>query len=146
MVEKDDVEKTVFFFRYMEESDFYAVSELLADNFRFFGPLPDPFDKNVWLSFQKAIQHAFPDWKYHLKKVEKMGDAVEVTVEITGTHLKELTLPWPLVKPIPPSGTKIYLPEEKVILKFKNGQLHELHIYSSPHGGFPGLMEQLRVE
>lgn len=75
-----------------------------------------------------------------------VNDVVEVTVEITGTHLQELALPWHDVKPTPATGTKIHLPEEKATLKFKDDKLCELRIHSTPHGGLPGLMEQLRVE
>ncbi len=142
----DDVETAILFLKCIEEKDFNALSKLMANDFKYLGPTPDPFDKNVWLSFQKAVQYAFPDWDYHLKKVEKTNDGVDVTVEITGTHLQELVLPWPDVKPIPATGIKVHLPEEKATLKFKNDKVRELRVHTTLHGGLPGVMEQLRME
>jgi len=142
----DDLERTAMFFKAIEGKDFHALSSLLSDDFRYYGPMPDPFVKEVWLDFQRAVQLAFPDWAYNLKKIEKRHNAIEVIVEITGTHLQELSLPWQDVKPIAATGNKIHLPEEKATLKFKDGKLYELRVHSPHHGGLPGLLEQLRAE
>lgn len=142
----DDVERAAHFFKLIEEKKFYELAKLLDDDFKYFGPLPDPFSKEIWLAFQRAIQQAFPDWSYNLKKVEKGDDTVEVTVEITGTHKHALSLPLPGVNPIPATAKEIHLPEERATLKFRGDKLYELHVQSTPHGGLPGLLEQLGVE
>ncbi|MEX1012103.1 MAG: nuclear transport factor 2 family protein [Waddliaceae bacterium] len=145
-VNVDDVQRTALFFKYIEEKDFDKLSKLLSSDFKYYGPVPDSFDQEVWLSFQKAVQHAFPDWAYNLKKIEKLSDSVEAIVQITGTHLNALALPLPNLKPIPPTGTQIRLPEEKATFKFKDGKVSEFRVHSTLHGGLPGLLGQLRVE
>lgn len=139
----DEVETTVTFFKAIENKDWRSLEELLADDFRYYGPLPDPFDGKVWLQFQRAVQKAFPDWAYNIAKVEKQADTVHVKVHITGTHSEALELPWPGIPLIPPTGRKIEMPDEDAFVKVKEGKVKELRVEMQLHGGLPGLLEQL---
>lgn len=142
----DNIELTVAFFRAIETRSWPTLGKLLSDDFRYFGPMPESFDKEVWLSFVEAIQEAFPDWAYHLKKVEGNGNTVKITLQITGTHTKPLTLPWKDVKTIPATHRKVHMPQEEATLKVRNGKVNELHVKFSHHGGLIGLLEQLGIE
>jgi len=142
----DDVERTVAFFEAIEAKDWLKIEGLLTDDFLYYGPMPDPVGKEEWMKFQYAVQYAFPDWAYHLSAVEMEGDHIRVTVHITGTHTRELTLPIEGVQPIPPTDKKIELPKEHALVKVKGGKISELRVESTYHGGLPGILEQLGIE
>lgn len=142
----NDIIRTALFFNAIETKDYHSLAEMLHPNFIYYGPMPDPFDKKTWLDFQRAVQDAFPDWSYNISKLEKKDDAVEATVHITGTHLKELILPLEGIKPILPTGIKIKMPIEHAWIKCENDKIKELKVEKQFHGGFPELLEQLGVE
>ncbi len=142
----DDLEHVVNFFEAIEASDWHALEEMLDDRFQYYGQLPDPVGKEVWLDFQRAILHAFPDWAYNIEKIEKIGDCYEITVHITGTHLHELDLLIEAFDPIPASNTKIEMPVEHALLKIHNGKITEMRVEQQLHGSLPGLLEQLGIE
>lgn len=142
----DRVEQVVNFFRAIESEDWETLEEMLDDNFRYVGIFPGSFDKDVWLQFQRAVQHAFADWSYNLKQVEEKEDGVHVTVHITATHTNDLILPLENMQPLYATNAKIKMPEEHAIVKFENGKIIELRVEETPHGGLPGLLEQLGAE
>lgn len=142
----DDIALVVSFFRAIESKDWHKLGEIVADDFRYYGPTPDPFGKEVWLDFQRAVQHAFPDWSYNLQKVERINGLVSVTVRISGTHTNELSLPLEGVRPIPPTNIRIELPEEHATLKVRGEQIIELDVEQQLHGSLPGLLERLGAE
>lgn len=142
----DKIEQAISFFQSIEEKDWSKLRQLLSDDFLYYGPMPDPFNKEEWLAFQMAVQTAFPDWSYNLKKVELNNDSVEIIVHITGTHLNELKLPMDDLKAVPASGIKIDMPEERATLKFKFEKISELKVHGTFHGGLPGLLTQLGLE
>lgn len=142
----DDIERVVTFFESIEKKDWHALKEMIADDFRYFGPTPDPVSKDKWLEFQRAVQTAFPDWAYNIQKVERIHDAIEVTVHITGTHQDELKLPVEGFAPIPATHRKVKMPVEHALLLVKDGKIAELRVEQQLHGSLPGLLEQLGVE
>jgi hypothetical protein len=143
----DLVEKTVLFFETIESKDFYKLGKMITDDFQYVGPTPDPFNKETWLDFQRAIQAAFPDWAYNIEKVEKLDQTkVEVKVHITGTHTKELALPIAGIRPLPATGKKIQMPLERAVVSFKGEKICKLHVYLSYKGSLPGLLQQLGLE
>ena len=140
------IELAVDFFKTIEDKDWHKLSKMLHDDFKYYGPTPDPFDKDIWLSFQKAVGSAFPDWSYNLQKVEQINNAVRVTVHITGTHSEVLDLPWEGAKPIPATGKEVEMPIEHAEVTFKDGQVASLKVEMGPHGSLPGLLEQLGID
>lgn len=142
----DDIILTALFFKAIETKDFHTLTQMLHPDFLYFGPTPDPFNKETWINFQRAIQYAFPDWSYNISKLEKKVNCVEATVHITGSHLKELKLPLEGVKPILPTGKKIEMPIEHAWIKCKESKIKELRVENQFHGSLPGLLQQLGVE
>lgn len=142
----DDLERVVSFFESIESKDWHALQEMIAEDFIYVGPNPDPVNKDKWLDFQIAVQKAFPDWAYNIQKVERIHEAIEVTVQITGTHAHELNLPLEGFFPIPATHKKVKMPIEHALLKVKEGKIIELRVEQQLHGSLPGLLEQLGME
>jgi ketosteroid isomerase-like protein len=142
----DDVECVVNFFELIEANDWFALNELISEDFKYFGFTKDPIDKKTWLEFQVAVQKAFPDWAYNIQKVEQINKAVEVTVHISGTHTGDLVLPLAGLAPIPATHRKISMPIEHALIKVDHGKIKELRIEQQFHGSLPGLLAQLGLE
>lgn len=142
----EDIVLTALFFNAIESQDFHLLSQMLDPEFLYYGPTPDPFDKETWLDFQRAVQHAFPDWSYNISKLEKKDHYVEAIVHITGTHLQELALPLEGIKPILPTNKRIEMPIEHAWIKCREGKIKELKVENQFHGSLPGLLQQLGVE
>lgn len=140
------VEQATEFFQAIESQDWSKVTSITSEDFCFVGPTPSPFNKEVWLDFQKAVQKAFPDWAFNLTEVEEQGDEVRVTVQITGTHKEDLVLPIHSIKALPATGLAVALPEEHAFLSFKDGKISKLVIEGAAHGGLVGILEQLEKE
>lgn len=140
------IEKAVFFFNAVEQGNWQEVNGWLHDDFLFHGPLPDPIDKEAWLSFQMALKNAFPDWSFHMSKAEVEEEVVRCTVHITGTHTKELVLPIPGINPVPPSGKVMALPVEHARLTFRDGKIADILIEEDSHAGVLHVLEELGLE
>ena len=142
----DDLERVVSFFESIENKDWKTLRDMLAEDFKYFGPTPDPVDRETWLDFQVAVQSAFPDWAYNIQKIERINEAIEVTVSITGTHSQELKLPVEGVTPIQATHRKVHMPEEHALVTLQNNKIKELRVEQKSHGSLPGLLEQLGLE
>ena len=140
------VEIAVSFLEAIKGGDRFTISSFLADDFSFYGPLPDPIDKEAWLDMQEALLHAMPDWSFHLSDVNQDGDKVTLTVHVTGTHTQVLSLPIPGIPPIPPTGIKVDLPIDKAQLVFKGNKVSALHVGEGNEDGILGIIKQLGVE
>lgn len=142
----EHLQKTVEFFNAIEKGQWFEVYEMLDDDFKFYGSLPDPFNKEQTIAFQQAVYEAFPDLSFTVKKIEDRGDKVLVKLGAHGTHTGSLELPFLGLKPIPPSHVKIDLPIEKAEVKFRNDQIEIIHLNIPLHGGLFGILEQIGFE
>ena len=130
----------------MEAGDFKKLDSLVADDFVFAGPVPQPIGKREFLGLMTALTKAMPDWKFNGADWKEMGDQVTMVSQITGTQTGELSLPMPGMPPIPASGKKIALPKEPTTYTVKNGKLSRLDASVSPAGGVTGILSQLGVK
>jgi len=127
-----------------ESGDAATLSSLVADDFTFVGITPQPLTKQDFLGFMHVMTTAFPDFKFNETHAEESGDTATVKHKITGTHTGTLALPG--MPPIPATGKKIALPEEKEVYTFKGGKLAKMVGEPAPDGGVPGLLKQLGVQ
>jgi predicted ester cyclase len=129
-----------------EAGDFNKLGSLVADDFVFAGPVPQPVGKQEFMGLQMALLKAMPDWKFNAKDMKENGDQVSMLLQVTGTQTGELQLPMPGMPPIPPTGKKVSLPFEPSTFTVKNGKLTRLDVQSSPEGGLMGILSQLGVK
>jgi len=134
------------FFSAIESKHWEKLSDLTTSDFLFWGPMPSPLDKATYIELQKAIQHAIPDWSYHLSNMSHRENCIIVTVHISGTHTEEFTLPIPGVEPVPPTNIKFELPIEGVILTFKEDKIFDLRVEDVYYKGLKVLFEKLGLK
>jgi hypothetical protein len=46
----------------VQKGNFESAKTMLADDFQFSGPVPEPIDKEAWLGMSASLKAAFPDW------------------------------------------------------------------------------------
>ncbi len=126
-----------------EANDAGTLSQMLAEDFVLIGPTPQPLGKADFIGFMHIMLTALPDFAFNLSNFEEDGDTVIVKSHITGTQTGTLALPD--LPPIPATGKKISLPEEKQTYTVKDGKLQSLSTDARPDSGVPGMLSQLGV-
>jgi predicted ester cyclase len=76
----------------VQKGDFELAKSMLADDFQFSGPVPEPINKETWLEMSINLKVAFPDLNYHFKMIGTDGDIVRSTTQWSGTHTGMLNL------------------------------------------------------
>lgn len=76
----------------VQKGEFELAKSMLADDFQFSGPVPEPINKEIWLEMSINLKAAFPDLNYHFKMIGTDGDVVRSTTQMSGTHTGNLNL------------------------------------------------------
>jgi len=111
-----------------------------------FGDLiPEPQDKQVFLGLQSALYSAMPDLSYNLSNLQKEGNDVTATIQITGTQSRELALPLPGggIRVFPPSENTVILPQQNVEFMIERDNIVGMRLQHVPGGGIAGLLQQI---
>lgn len=115
----------------------------LSDDFMFYGPTPEPIDKQAFLDLHQALVNAMPDWSYNISDVQEHGDVVSFKVQITGTNTGDIHIPSLGLLNVPATGKKVVLPSEPVQAKVHGEEVTELAAEKVPNGGLSGVLAQL---
>ncbi|MDP1836380.1 MAG: nuclear transport factor 2 family protein [Chlamydiales bacterium] len=142
---KSPIELAVQFFEYIEAARWTDVGNMLAEDFRYFGPMPDPVDKDTWLDLMESIRNSCPDWAFHVKKISESGNSVNAKIHITGTQTIELDLTPIGMRPVPPTGIHFELPDEDTRLVLKSDKILELHVNPAVHGELMKVLSHLEL-
>src|SRR5512134_3421961 len=70
----------------VQKGDFVNAKSLLADDFQFSGPIPEPINREAWLGMSASLKTAFPDLDYRFIVIGTDGDVVKTTSQLSGTH------------------------------------------------------------
>ena len=70
----------------VQKGDFESAKAMLADDFQFSGPVPEPINKEAWLGMSTSLKTVFPDLDYHFMVIGTDGDVVSSTTQLSGTH------------------------------------------------------------
>lgn len=70
----------------VQQGDFGNARSMLADDFQFSGPFPEPIGAEAWVGMNTRLQTAFPDLDYHFRVIGTQGEVVRATMQLSGTH------------------------------------------------------------
>src|SRR5437867_1480069 len=113
----------------------------LTEDCIFMGLVPQPINKEEFISIALAILAAMPDLALHATHFQEEGDKVRVQSAITGRHIRELHLPGLAI--VSSSGKKIALPIETHEYTIRGEMISALTIEPVEGGGVAGLLAQL---
>ena len=135
----------------LESQEYSRASEFLTDDFIYSCHLPKPLNKRQFIAIVKELKEGMPDMSFNIhdiREVERLNEQQEVEgiIQITGTHTDTMQLVPLSLPPIPETGRRVMLPEERVTFMIENDKIKSITVHPVVGGGFPGLLEQLGVD
>jgi hypothetical protein len=132
--------------RLIEQHSFDEAEALLSADFQFTGATPHAISGKNYVQLHRELLEGIPDWNYNFNLYKEEGNVVYGTVAITGTHTGTIAPTFmPGVTPIAATGRKVWLPEEEITIKVRDGLISKIEIEPVPNGGVVGLFKQLGV-
>jgi len=130
----------------VQEGDFENVRSMLADDFQFSGPIPEPINKEAWLEMSASLKTAFPDLDYHFKVIGANGDVVRSIAELSGTHSGLFDLTRMNLGMIPATNKTFSTKPEKTKVTVKDGKITLWTVEPNDNAGLMEILKQLDVK
>lgn len=130
----------------IQKGDFERAKSLLADDFQFSGPIPEPIDKEAWLGMNASLRTAFPDLDYHFKVIGTDGDVVRTTSQLSGTHTGSFDLTNMQRGTIPATNKTFVTTREKTKITVKENKITAWVVEPTQGAGVMEILKQLDVE
>ncbi len=130
------------FFDALEAHDLDMAMRLVGEGFSVEAPGHFPLSFKDFCMAQKAIWYAFPDLRYNVQEIEQTPSIGRATVQLTGTFLHDLALPWRDMPILPCTGEHIVLPREVLGFTLEWGEILTVRTTSDTALGLLGMASQ----
>ena len=130
----------------VQKGDFENVKSMLADDFQFRGPVPEPINKEAWLGMSASLKTAFPDLDYHFKVIGTDGDVVRSTSQLSGTHSGSFDLTNMQMGIIPATNKSFSAKPEKTRVTVKDNKITAWVVEPTEGAGLKAILGQLGVK
>ena len=129
----------------VQQGDFEHAKTMLADDFQFSGPLPEPIDQEAWVGMNTRLQTAFPDLDYHFKVIGAEGDVVRATMQLSGTHSGSFDLRTMGMGVIPATNKNFSAKPEKAKVTVKENKITAWFVEPTQGADLKSILDQLGV-
>jgi len=129
----------------VQKGDFAAARTMLADDFSFSGPVPEPLNAEAWLGMSASLKAAFPDLNYHFKVMGADGDVVKSSAQLSGTHTAPFDLTNMHMGVIPATHKAFSAKVEKTKVTVKANKITTWAVESTEGAGLQAILKQLGV-
>jgi len=130
----------------VQKGEFETVRSMLADNFQFSGPIPEPINAEAWLGMSASLKAAFPDLNYHFKVIGADGDVVKSTSQLSGTHNGSFDLTGMNMGVIPATNKAFSVNLEKTKVTVKENKITLWAVEPNDGAGLAAILKQLDVK
>ena len=130
----------------VQKGDFVNAKSLLADDFQFSGPIPEPVNREAWLGMSASLKTAFPDLDYHFKVIGADGDVVKSTAQLSGTHSGTFDLTGMDMGVIPATNKAFSAKLEKTRVTVKENKITAWVVEPTDGAGLTAILKQLDVK
>lgn len=130
----------------VQKGDLEVAESMLADDFQFSGPVPEPINKEAWIEMSSSLRNAFPDLDYHFKVIGTEGDVVKTTSQLSGTHTGLLDLTNMQMGVIPATNKTFVAMREKTKITLKESKISTWAVEPTQGAGVMEILKQLDVE
>jgi predicted ester cyclase len=130
----------------IQKGDFENAKSMLADDFQFSGPIPEPINKEAWLGMSSSLKTAFPDLDYHFKIIGAEGDVVRSTTQLSGTHRGSFDLTNMDMGVIPATNKAFSAKLEKTKITIKENKITSWAVEPTEGAGLTAILSQLGVK
>jgi predicted ester cyclase len=129
----------------IQKGDFENAKSMLADDFQFSGPIPEPINKEAWLGMSSSLKTAFPDLNYHFKVIGAEGDVVRAITQLSGKHTGSFDLTNMNMGVIPATDETFSTKPEKTKVTVKDSKITSWTVEPTEGAGLKAILGQLRV-
>ena len=129
----------------IQKGDFENAKTMLAEDFQYSGPVPEPINKEAWLGMSASLKTAFPDLDYHFKVIGADGDVVKATSQLSGTHSGPFDLTNMNMGVIPATNKVFSAKPEKLKISVKGNKVTVWFAEPTEGAGLQALLDQLSV-
>jgi predicted ester cyclase len=130
----------------VQKGDFVKAQSVLADDFQFSGPVPDPISGPAWMGMSKSLKTAFPDLDYHFKIASAQGNTVRVEAHLSGTHRGDLDLTAMNMGVIPATNKSFSAAHEHGEAIVQDGKIKTWAMTPTEGAGLMAILGQLGVK
>ena len=130
----------------IQQGDFENAKSMLADDFQFSGPVPEPINSDAWLGMSSSLKTAFPDLDYHFKVIGTEGDVVKTSSHLSGTHTGSFDLTNMQMGVIPATNKAFVTPREKTKITVKGNKITSWSVEPTQGAGLKAILGQLDVK
>ena len=127
----------------VQKGELDLAGSMLADDFRFSGPVPEPINKEAWLGMSSVLMTAFPDLDYHFKVIGTEGDVVKTTSQLSGTHTGALDLTNMQMGVFPATNKTFVTTREKTKITVKENKITAWAAEPTQGAGVMEILKQL---
>src|SRR5689334_3830908 len=143
MNQRETVQKL---FDSVQKGDFVNAKSLLADNFQFSGPVPQPINREAWLGMSASLKAAFPDLDYHFKVIGADDDVVKTTSQLSGTHTGSFDLTNMNMGVIPATKKAFSAKLEPTKITVKDSKITSWAVEPTEGAGLKAILGQLGIQ
>jgi predicted ester cyclase len=130
----------------IQQGDFEQARTMLADDFQFSGPTPEPINKEAWLRMSSSLKTAFPDLNYHFKVIGAEGNVVRSTSQLSGTHSGLFDLTNMNMGVITATNKSFSAKLEKTKVTVKENKITAWVVEPTEGAGLVAILKQLELE
>jgi len=130
----------------VQKGDFVNAKTLLADDFQFSGPIPEPINREAWLGMSASLKTAFPDLDYRFKVIGADDDVVKTTAQLSGTHSGSFDLTNMNMGVIPATHKAFSAKLEKAKITVKENKITSWAVEPTQGAGLNAILDQLGVK
>jgi predicted ester cyclase len=130
----------------VQKADFENAKSMLADDFQFSGPVPEPIDREAWLGMSSSLKTAFPDLNYHFKVIGAEGDVVKAISQLSGTHTGSFDLTNMNMGILPATDKTFSAKHEKTKITVKDSKITSWAVEPTEGAGLVAILKQLEVK
>jgi predicted ester cyclase len=130
----------------VQKGNFESAKTMLADDFQFSGPVPEPINKEAWLGMSASLKAAFPDLDYHFKVIGAEDDVVRSTTQLSGTHSGSFDLTNMNMGVIPATHKAFSAKLEKTKVTVRENKITSWAVELTEGAGLMAILGQLGVE
>ena len=130
----------------VQKGDFANAKSMLAEDFQFSGPVPEPINRDAWLGMSSSLKTAFPDLDYHFKVIGTDGDFVRTTSQLSGTHTGSFDLTNMNMGVIPATDKTFSAKPEKTKITVNDDKITSWAVEPPDGAGLIAILDQLGVK
>ena len=130
----------------IQKGDFVNAKSMLADDFQFSGPIPEPINREAWLGMSASLKTAFPNLDYHFNVIGAEGDVVKTTSQLSGTHTGSFDLTNMNMGVIPATDKDFSAKVEKTKITVKDNKVTSWAVEPTDGAGLNAILDQLGVK